>query len=542
MNPLKTLALAFMCTTFFAIGAEASATNLYLAQNGTGAANGADCADATPVSFFSSSGNWGTGPGQIGPATTVHLCGTITGAANSTMLTFLGSGTSGHPVTVLFEAGAILQSPYWNSAGAIVCNSKAYVVVDGGSNGIIQNTANGSASLGYAYQQPSAGVQFGSCSHSEIRNLTVTNIYVHAPGDTSPTDQGNGPGIGIGSGYGDFASIHNNTVSDAYVGIGLGYNTVASGGNITSANIYGNTIDRACHMLNIGDGTYNSSASGINVYSNTIGPNFNTWIYANSACHSDGMIISAYNSGSQMTNSSFYSNTVTASTCTSSGGNFTGYIFMTGAMSNITIFNNVLAGAATSNGCLYEALLRLDAVGNSMTNFGIYNNVFDGSNLPSTGADVAAIKTAPTSTGSDSGFTLKNNIFVNLTNQALLNEAGTFSSVYNNGIDHNIYYNDGKIGVDWTGNLRYFALSDWQAAGFDQNGTAANPGLNSNYFPQSGSPAIGLGANLTGLNILPLDVDKTGAPRVAAGAWTVGAYQIASGAPQPPSGLTAIIN
>src|SRR5690349_10329995 len=78
------LALALGCGV-------ASANDVYIAQTAAGAANGADCADARPLSFFNSSPNWGSGTGQIGPATTVHICGTISVSANSYALAFQGS-------------------------------------------------------------------------------------------------------------------------------------------------------------------------------------------------------------------------------------------------------------------------------------------------------------------------------------------------------------------------------------------------------------------------------------------------------------------
>src|ERR1700693_3618937 len=68
--------------------ANAQSANIYLAQSALGSANGADCNDAYSYSFFNSSGNWGTGGAQIGPGTTVHLCGTFTGTPGQTLLTF----------------------------------------------------------------------------------------------------------------------------------------------------------------------------------------------------------------------------------------------------------------------------------------------------------------------------------------------------------------------------------------------------------------------------------------------------------------------
>src|SRR5215470_16154049 len=100
----------------------AAANDVYIAQNASGSGDGASCASAKAVSYFNNSNNWSsTASGMIiGPDTVVHLCGTFTGAAGSTMLTFQGNGTSGHPITLLFENGAVLTAPYWStSTGAI---------------------------------------------------------------------------------------------------------------------------------------------------------------------------------------------------------------------------------------------------------------------------------------------------------------------------------------------------------------------------------------------------------------------------------------
>lgn len=114
MRVLQRWTLLLFSAGILAVGTHASATNIYIAQAAAGGANGADCADALPSSYFNNGGNWGSGANQIGPGTTVHLCGTITGAPGSTLLTVQGSGASGSPVTILFESGAQLNAPYWS--------------------------------------------------------------------------------------------------------------------------------------------------------------------------------------------------------------------------------------------------------------------------------------------------------------------------------------------------------------------------------------------------------------------------------------------
>src|SRR3954454_16603847 len=84
------------------MGKYCSAADIYIAQNTAGSNSGSDCADAHAASWFNSANNWGTGTAQIGPGVTVHVCGTITGSANGTELTFQGSGSSGAPITLWF--------------------------------------------------------------------------------------------------------------------------------------------------------------------------------------------------------------------------------------------------------------------------------------------------------------------------------------------------------------------------------------------------------------------------------------------------------
>ena len=71
--------------------AFASASNIYIAQTAAGSADGTDCADAYAYTFFNTASNWGSGSSQIGPGTTVHLCGTITVPLNNSGLIVHGA-------------------------------------------------------------------------------------------------------------------------------------------------------------------------------------------------------------------------------------------------------------------------------------------------------------------------------------------------------------------------------------------------------------------------------------------------------------------
>ena len=65
-------------------------------------------------------------------------------------------------------------------------NGFNYITIDGGSGGIIQNTANGTA---LQYQHDSLGI-FLNGSNIIVRNLTIRNIYANLGSSTSATDSG----------------------------------------------------------------------------------------------------------------------------------------------------------------------------------------------------------------------------------------------------------------------------------------------------------------------------------------------------------------
>src|SRR5690242_4189675 len=95
--PTHLFGLSFLLVALLA-PAQAAVNDVYIAQNGTG--NGSGCSSPLDVSYFNQSSHWTSGvPSgtQIGPGTTVHLCGMFTGAAGSSELTTKGDGTSTSP-------------------------------------------------------------------------------------------------------------------------------------------------------------------------------------------------------------------------------------------------------------------------------------------------------------------------------------------------------------------------------------------------------------------------------------------------------------
>ena len=492
---------------------SASATNVYLAQNSAGGGNGADCADALPVSWFNNSANWGSGATQIGPGTTVHLCGTISSA-----LTFQGSGSSTSPVTLLFENGAQMSAPNWGSGGgAINSSGNGYLIVDGGTNGVIHATSNGT---GLATQYDNTGVGLSACAGCIVRNLTVANMYVHTCTEpvSNCTDENGQNSSGIYVSDGSNVSIHNNTVYGAKWCLFYTVGTTQS-----SVSIYGNTVYNCDHGAAVG-GEGSASVSGIQVYSNVIHDGQN-WDDAANNNHHDGIHFwtgSGSFSGVQEYNNYMYGDW---------GNNFNSFLFAEGTQTGAQYFNNVLIdqSSVSHNGCGYICLENNSPV--------IANNTIVG---PGTAINVSY----------NSGNVVENNTISNAYRATQVASQADIA-VW----DYNNYYNLGTCG--W--NCGTFA--SWQSGGNDAHGSNTNPNLSGTYTPTSSSTALMQGANLASLGISQLDLDKAGVCRPsssctspgtstslaisASSPWTIGAYQLNSGTtantPNPPTGLIASV-
>src|ERR1700691_3154698 len=97
----------------------ASATNFYVTPSGTATGNCPGGTTPAPnIAFASmSSANWGSGTGQIGPGTTVLLCGTMTASAAGSCIQVLNSGTSGGGyITIDADTGYVCQATYIGNA------------------------------------------------------------------------------------------------------------------------------------------------------------------------------------------------------------------------------------------------------------------------------------------------------------------------------------------------------------------------------------------------------------------------------------------
>jgi hypothetical protein len=520
------------------VAAFSSASDIYIAQNASGADTGADCADAYPFSWFNTSSNWGSGAGKIGPGTTVHMCGTFTGTAGQQLLTFQGSGSSGNPITLKFETGAVMNAPYWggawtNPSAGIVSNGKSWIVIDGGTNGTIENTENGTG-LTYSAQDSTAVEVIGG-SNNVVKNLTIRNMCVRSAGDPGNGGQSCEVSVDIAGIVIEATSntlVQYNTISDAHNCI------YYSNGNGDSNNsIQYNTLSRCNWEIGINGG---GTATGINIIGNDIS------CVVGGVCNWDDPIDANHHNGIMLDPQS--GNTLSGVTIANNyfhdiNGNTTSYIFHdsggTGSINCLSelIYNNIFFTTATQTGPANQMITG---------GCGIYNNTFLGPGAAQIGVGANA--------------TVQNNIMSSPgTSKTVVSTCGTGCT--GNTLAYNLYYN---VGAGWTNNAGSFwsTLASWQSAsapfcsgGCDvASSLVGNPVLNSDFTLGSGSAAVGVGKNLTYLGIAGLDVSAPQyfgskyacgngcLPRPSTGAWDIGAYQSSSssaGQPAPPSGLIA---
>ena len=536
-NPALARSLVFAAMfVIFSLGVS-SASDIYIAQHAAGSASGADCADAYAATFFNTAANWGSGAGQIGPGTTVHLCGTFTGTAGGGMLTAQGSGASGNPITLYFEAGANFTSPYWSpSTGAIDIGGRSYIVINGGTpcgfkpgngdsdegtcNGVIQNTANGDH---LANQQTSLGIYAQGCNYCEVKNLGIYNIYVHVQNGAFNSQDGTHCIQLNGTDW----LLHDNDFHDS------GFCVFDNYQNDGTVSIYNNDLYHNEHDVVVAGNAY-TLTTGL-IYGNHM-HDWANWDCPNDACHHDG--IHAYNgSGGGVTNMYIYDNIFDGGL----GATFNAEIFLEGAMEGtpwtengtMYIFNNVM----TISGAHSAAQLWL-GTGNLLAN----NTVTCSGN---TGDITWQITTG-------NGSTFKNNAEDNC---GYFEEWSTGYTVTapSSDVTKNVYgrcngYNCWSWNETNTGgaNIDVPAFATWQSeCACDLSSIYSMTGLklNSSGQPQAESPVIGEGANLASLcsgNLIALCSDITGAARPSVGAWDEARKRFPRRISAPPIALTFV--
>jgi len=584
--------LAFSCNKKVAL----LAVDVYFANAATGSNNGSNCANARALSSHVI--------GDDVAGNTLHICGTITGTGGSNIFTTLAAGSSGSPITLLWEAGAIVQAPYFpggstvnSGVGAIVLN-KNYWTLDGGASGIIQNTANGT---GKTNAQPSNAIYGSGLSNLTIKNLTIQNLYINQ-GIVNPTST---------SGTGSTA-----TLTCSFAGCGFATGQVAridscsvSGYNVNSATVtvsgnaiqYSSTGTGAATGCRISDEQVNEGSAlafGINLV------NVSTVRITSNVLHDmlDGIYLVSTQSGGlsniEIDHNQIYNTNIMVdggtgcNGCTGTGiyvhdnslhdmvnwdeganqnhHNFI-HLFASGAgavLDTMFFYNNVMygdPGIEQTTSVNFEPT----AGGTINTPLGVFNNVRrnDSGSSSHTNSAYGDVN------GNVAGMIIANNTFLgNSTSQSLINAGiqiaqnniveknniidnygwgrSVSSTVTTFSVSNHITNRLGGYATQMNGGFFSYTLTTWQtltggeAAPPSVNGSAVNVQTSAPWKPNTGSPAIGAGANLystcngqpvPGLGALCSDIN--GVVRPSAAAWDAGAAQFSGGSgPSPPGG------
>ena len=490
----------------------------YVGQSSAGIGNGSSCANAESAAWFNTAANWGAGH-AIAPGVVVGLCGVI-----SSPLTAQGSGASGSPVTVYWEPGASLSEPYCNGpqSSCFDTNGKSYLTLNGGSNGSIVATANGT---GLADQHSSNGIYAEGCAGCTFENLTIANMYVHPDSAAGLADSAS---ASVCNEYcaaiiwnGSNVTVANNTVHDD--GWALIDFELSSDAN---TQIYGNTIYNISHGLALAAVSAGGSIGPVLVHGNTI-YGFENWDTTGNSWHHDGIhcYVGSEANGSPPHYNGLYIYNNSIGPGGQSGANFNADIFLEGGSSSgstpcadstspVYVFNNVLSAtndAGCGVNCQYAG------------NISDYNNTIIGADTTNDQCNVfqdGTGYTVPTSMAFENNAT-------STCGDEIVARPGSFASGQPT---YNVYAHGGNNSfVCGTKFIAFSSFSTWQSciSGDAHSSTTANAMLNSNGSPQSGSPTTGAGANLTSLctgYLVPLCSTINGTARPTSGAWNTGAY------------------
>lgn len=531
----------------------ASATTRYIAASAGTFTGGSACNGQTAIT----PATWNATSESAGDIS--YICGPLTTTAGSVLLNVQWSGTNGNPIFLIADTGASLQAPYFPgttasaacaaSCGGIETIGQSYVIIDGGTNGLIQNTLNGSALMGClggpCTQGASGSVGIGvSGTEIIVRNWNVNNIYISC-GITNCTDGNaalqNNADIRVYNGATGI-EVCNNNVAQAYIGISTDTAESATTPTVslncqsnaapTGTNLFQNTTSDICHH-------FQPTGSGpLNIWMNDVGGalGYTDWIWPKSGtgCHTDGIISFSDSTTPMLPN--IYDNYFHGDL---GNGSPTGFVFCTYGTahlpggSNCTVFNDLFVGSgymAKGN----DAHVFVQAGAGTPQVF--YNCTF-----------VIGGYAFDMEGDSTTHMTWENLVIFGLgsvTNMwAWHNENATVWATLDF-TNTNDFYNL-RANAAWNYNsTTYNSLAAWvtgckTGTGFgagncDDASITTNPLLAGGYQLMTGSPAIGTGANLTSLGITALDYGApstfgygstfNGVLRPTVGNWDMGAF------------------
>lgn len=527
--------------------ASVHAKAFYISGTSTRTTGGTSCSDALSVAWFNNTSSWGSATHQISPGTTVFLCGTFQGKPGQQLLIARGSGTATAPITIKFMTGAVLSAPYWSGLGAIYIQGRSYIVVDGGTNGVIQNTANGT---GRAYRQNSVAIYALWCTHCTVQNLTIQNLYVR----TSSTDTAATHSVNCVYWHqANYMTVNHITCHDASWAI------VGDGNNFTLEN---SNIYHVDHGVASGPA---GKASAYSIHNNHF-HDFANWDSPSNTYHHDAIHLWGQRGGT-ITSGAIYSNTFDGDF----GVNITAHVFLQDSVQHVSVYNNIAASPSTRTiNSIWFSATSTSMPGGSATGNSAYNNSINAGGHRAGSAIFA---------DNQLQFTAVNNIMGGGVSDISVQRGTTLTST---GINNNVYrdllaeFGD-RNSFSYKG-LWFYGISQWRATchcdsaskmivgtqttafssttlassstvagdGVTTSGVQVSAATGTASEPVDVNMAVvssattadpefellttvgeGNGINLSDLavdDLAPLALDKNGKPRPTAGPWNVGPF------------------
>jgi hypothetical protein len=301
----------------------------------------------------------------------------------------------------------------------------------------------------------------------------------------------------------------------------------ADASNVT---IYSNTISDMDWGIMVAGGDSTDTINNLVIHDNNI-TNWTNWQFPTDLYHQDGVILFNFGNPTAGLTATLYNNYIHGDLGV---GSPTGFIYCAN-YTTCTIYNNLLVNTG-------HVIYGIMWLGQS-TYFGKDMNVYNNTIVGATSSDVCIMLNISGKAAVENNVcTGPGGIWLFSTYQTSLASFAATVSTSN----HNVW-NLGT-GTAWGSQASQATAtySAWQAAGFDNASTTADPKLDGTYHLSSGSSATGLASNLTGLNVASLDLDMAlnqRPPQLTTG-WDAGVYNASDGAtpaPAPPTGLAAIV-
>ena len=371
-------------------------------------------------------------------------------------------------------------------------------------------------------------------NHNVVSNIVINGLQLQNIGyPVSGSQQGSGETMLFEGGGGSITIANCVLIPQGLEAFDIDINN-----GQTSSQIYVHDNQISYAGRGVIFGFTGSNVSDVEVYNNKWegpGPELTT-ILTNDGYHLDGLMIGDANERGPneqptINNVLFYGNDFYGQ-----WDNQTSMFFSDGGINNISVYNNVFSIEQTSPGPYTGNMPAFVFIGRygSYGNLNFYNNTFSSDSEVGTYGVGDGIFFNGSQAAWPTYINIKNNIFSGVNTGIELGSGTTWTSLSSN---NNLYNLDGGSMITLDGGWNYTSTSSaCSGGGYDCNSLGSNnyssayPGFISlsngadgseNLDVRSGSPAIGAGANLSGI----FTTDITGAKRPSTGGWTIGAYE-----------------